>query len=357
MKSPEYRSEVSGGVHWTIDAGHADLVREGFLADVASLPAKATVVKLLRVKRHLEIEQPDGRYLLKIYPEGGPLGRLKAAMRGSRAQRELDACREAARRGIPVAPLLAAGTARGRSYVVLRRLEGWERLDEKYRALEAEDPFRGRLAFEYGRFCRRIHDAGVHQYDLNPTNVLARSGPYGLELLMTDFERVDFSPALPPARRLEAIGRMDRIDGVSRTDRLRFLAGYSRDPEERARWGQWIRLIRAGRERAVKALGKKVARACVREGRNFGIFRRRRLRGFYRKADPQTGQGGIDPERLAELAADDGRARLGVKLRHAEDAKRAWVAACVAMAEPGGREWPVAVVWIAGSRRGFILYT
>jgi tRNA A-37 threonylcarbamoyl transferase component Bud32 len=358
VKWPEYVERRSGGVTWRVQRAWAHLVDGGVLADVRRTAAAARVLKAHRFKSLLELTDAPGSQplLIKGYAESGPIRRLKAALRGARALRELEACRRVVERDIPCAPILAAGVGRGRSWVVARRLMGWERLDRLYGSAAVTRGARARLALAYGRFCRRIHDAGVHQYDLNPTNVLARLIGAEPEFLLIDFERVTFTRSVPLAVRLDALGRMDRIGGVARTDRLRFLAGYAREQTDRRARREWTRRIVAVRERSLRERERKLARACVREGRGFGAFRQGRLRGFYRKADPETGQGGIDAETLRDLAVESGRARVGWRLRHVEGARRRWVQDCVRHRQGLTSQMPLAVLWVRGSRRGFIVY-
>lgn len=358
MRAPTYVKIRSGDVDWHIDRDYAHLVQGGFLGDVDQAPEHSTVIKAVKVKKHIEVTAADTgeQYLIKMYKEDGPLRRLKAIVRGPRAAQELDACKRVAERGIPCAPILAAGVRSGRSFVVVRRMKGWDRLDRVYRALEDDAHVRRRIAHAYGRFCRQIHDAGVHQYDLNPTNVLAQIVAGEPKFLMIDFEHVEFVDSVPLAVRLEAIGRMDRLRGVPRADRLRFLAGYSAGTDEWRSWKEWSRQIATFRERSLKGQAAKIAGACQEESRNFGRFEHEKLRGYYRKPDPETGEGGIDIKTLRELAIESGRARLGIRLKHAENAKKKWVEDCVRFNEGQTRHTPLAVLWIKGSKRGFIIY-
>lgn len=358
MKVPTYVRIRSGDVDWHIDADFAHLVQGGFLGNVDEAPAHSTVIKAVKVKQHMEVTQTDTgeQYIVKMYKEDGPVRRLKAIWRGPRAAQELDACKRVAERGIPCAPILAAGLRSGRSFVVVRRMKGWDRLDRVYQGLDDGGSVRRRIAFAYGQFCRRIHDAGVYQYDLNPTNVLARIDDGEPRFLMIDFERIEFMDSVPLAVRLEAIGRMDRLRGVPRADRLRFLAGYSAGEDEWRSWKEWSRRIATFREESLRGQLAKVAKACTHESRNFGEFEHEKLRGFYRKPDPETGEGGIDVTTLRELAIESGRARLGIRLKHAENAKKKWAEDCVRFHAGQTRHTPLAVLWIKGSKRGFIIY-
>jgi tRNA A-37 threonylcarbamoyl transferase component Bud32 len=355
VKVPTYVKLKAGDVEWQIDKDWAHLVERGFLSDVDKPMEGSTVIKALKVKIHMEVQDAGEKYILKSYKESGPLKRLKAVLRGPRAMRELESCRKVMERGVPCAPILGVGVRSGSSFVVVRRLPGWDRLDHFYGVLPMGDRRRGRIAHAYGQFCRRIHDAGVHQYDLNPTNVLARWEGTAPEFLMIDFERVEFVDSVPLAVRLEALGRMDRIRAVSPPDRLRFLAGYS-GGEEWREWKRMSREITRYRERSMKEQLSKVAKACVKDGRNFGTFEHGRLRGYYRKPDPETGEGGIDVATLKDLAVESGRARLGIRLKHANDAEEKWVEACTRFHEGTARYTPLAVLWIKGNRRGFIIY-
>jgi hypothetical protein len=77
----------------------------------------------------------------------------------------------------------------------------------------------------FGRFARRVYDAGIDQDDFNPTNVFLRdSGGGAPEFLLVDFERVTLRPSVPTARRLWTIAKMGRVGAWGGwTDVVRFL--------------------------------------------------------------------------------------------------------------------------------------
>lgn len=354
--APRHVVVRAGDLTWHILEDRRELASTGFLSKLDHALAGAKVLKDVRVKRTYVVEEGGKAYLVKMYREGG-LRRMVTWFRGARAFKELEAYQAIVARDIPAAPIIAAGARPGASFVVVERLADWERGDRFYFGLQATDRRRARLAYEYGLFCRRVHENGIYQYDFNPTNVLVRWTGERPEFLLIDFERVEWMESVPLGMRLEAIGRMDRARGIPRSDRMRFLSGYSSmTGEDFDTRRMWAREITAHRDRAMREAEAKVVKACLRDGRNFGEFKHGNLVGFYRKADPETGLGGITIEALRELAVESGRARLGIHIKHAEDAKGSWQRANIDFLHGKARRTPLAVIWIRGRARGFIIY-
>ena len=155
------------------------------------------------------------------------------------------------------------------------------------------------LCREYGRFARRLHDAGIWQYDFNPTNVLTRDG----EFRLIDFERMKIYPrAVPTAERMQSLGKMNRVPTVSRTDRLRFLRGYLDSvASERKNWKpvakEILRLYEAQKVHDVD----REERRCLDENRDYGAFEAGEWRGHYAKKT--EGRAGLTLEEARALAS------------------------------------------------------
>jgi tRNA A-37 threonylcarbamoyl transferase component Bud32 len=333
----EYRALTADGWRWRVATAWVASFTTGPFARFGDLLRAGRPVKDLNIKRTVEV-RADGRdFLVKIYKRRGALQRLRTALLGSRAGRELEALLGALARGVPTLPFIAIGERKGESCVVVLMERDRERLDR----LLASSPRRRALIREYGRWARRVHDAGVAQYDFNPTNVLARPGA-DPDLRLIDFEKVAVGRPLSETARLKSLAKIFRMIPASRADRLRFWAGYF-EPEAADRAGLRRRAERLLEfVRAQKALDARRRReACVREGRNFGKFRRGDAWGWYRRDL-------IDAGAVAGLVAGGGTWR-----RVAEDrALDAW------RRENGAEEGdlPVAVVVARGSVRGHLVY-
>jgi ADP-heptose:LPS heptosyltransferase/tRNA A-37 threonylcarbamoyl transferase component Bud32 len=105
---------------------------------------------------------------------------------------------------------------------------------------------RRRIAWDLGRFVRRIHDAGVYHADLKAGNVIARDTPEGrTEFFALDLDRLAFyAGPVPRSRALANLAQLNAAlaDPVTRTDRLRcFFAYAARDRDLRRAWKGAVR--------------------------------------------------------------------------------------------------------------------
>lgn len=311
--------------------------------------ASARVVKDLRRKRTIEYAWGGRTYLVKYYKLGSGVRRLKAALLGSKASRELERSLALVRRGIPCVPVAAARDRGAEPWVAFEKLEGWAQLQETLLSESTPAAERRRLCRAYGRFARRLHDAGVTQYDFNPTNVLVREGRFRL----IDFEHLKLYGGRVPERvRWKALAKMNRIPRLSRTDRLRFLLGYlDAEAPDRERRRRVVRALLRRAARQAERDGARAERRCVRENRDFGIFRAGPVRGYYRK---RRGSGpGLDPDALRALA--EGTARERYRLEETADAVRAWRRAN-RRAREGRGPVPLAVLLRDGQERGTLVF-
>ncbi len=332
----EYSPIRAGGWRWQVSQEWRDAFPWERFGD---LLRDARPVKDLNIKRTVEIRADGREFLVKIYKRRGALHRLKAAVLGSRAGRELGALVAALGRGVPTLPFIAIGERKGESCVIILREPDRERLDH----LLASSPRRRALIREYGRWARRVHDAGVAQYDFNPTNVLARRGE-DPDLRLIDFEKVAVGRPLSLESRLKSLAKIFRMIPATRTDRMRFWTAYF-EPESTDRDGMRRRTARLMEfVLAQKALdARRRLAACVREGRNFGKFREGNAWGWYRRDL-------IDAGSLAWMVAGGG----GPWRRRAENrAVDAWRRENGAV----GGDFPAAVIVERGSTRGYLVYS
>lgn len=257
--------------------------------------ASKKLVKDLNWKRTLEYADAGRTYLIKIYKAPTLWRRTKTMIFGSRAAHELEMSLGVHQRGIPQAPVAAMREGGGEDWVAIENLEGWSQLQASL--LAAAD--RRRLCASYGRFARRLHNAGIWQYDFNPTNILVNDG----EFLLIDFERMKlYAKAVPLSERLQSLAKMNRIPALSRTNRLRFLRGYlSCSARELSLWKEAAREIL---RRYVVQIGHDLDRSerrCLDENRDFGAFEAGEWRGHYRKKRSDR-PGGLTLEEARALA-------------------------------------------------------
>lgn len=294
---PRYVPYAQPGHGWWVAEGELDAFR-----DFNRRLSSTHVLKDLRHKKTIRGEVGHRKFLVKIYKEGSAFRRLKSFFWGSKALAELRRCVEVLDRGVPTVPILAAGESRDESCVVFPRLERWSQLQETL--LSTDDASRRALLFEYGRFARRVHDAGIWQYDFNPTNVLVR----GVEFKLIDFEKTKVKERLSAATRYRSLAKMNRVPQLSRPDRLRFLKGYlDSRADERARLKAIAReILRHGAAQSVRDVARS-ERRCVDDNRDFGPFDLPAFRGWYRKRRPHAPDLGLTLEELTSLAESDFR--------------------------------------------------
>jgi tRNA A-37 threonylcarbamoyl transferase component Bud32 len=202
----EYRKLTSDGWTWRVAAAWAPSFTNGPFARFDELLRAGRPVKDLNIKRTIEVRVGGASFLVKIYKRRGALQQLRSAILGSRAGRELDALLGAVKRGVPTLPFVAVGERKGESCVVIRREPDRVRLDH----LLESSPRRRALIEEYGRWARRVHDAGVAQYDFNPTNVLASSGD-DADLRLIDYEKVTVGSPPDETARLKSLAKIWRM--------------------------------------------------------------------------------------------------------------------------------------------------
>ncbi|MBI4563251.1 MAG: hypothetical protein HY716_00970 [Planctomycetes bacterium] len=339
MSAPRYVLLDSRGIRWRVAPEYRPLFESGPFADLGRLLGSARVLKDLRVKRMMEVSAGGRAFLVKLYRGQGAWRRFKEAIFGSRAMRELKQLERTARRRVPVMPLAAAGERGSESYVVVEKAGDRVGLDRLL--AEVTGARRRALIEEYGRWARRVHEAGVAQYDFNPTNVLARaSGAPDLRLI--DFERVSLRRSMPERSRLRALAKIDRMIRASRADRLRFLKAYLGISDVAARACLVVRYAEEQRKRDAR----RRRAACVGENRNYGRFEAGKAWGFYLKA--REGRDGLLSPDVAELVEGLNRFRA-VRV---ERALKAWKEANGA---PGG-DLPLAVILERGRRDGVLVY-
>jgi hypothetical protein len=301
-------------------------------------------IKDLNWKRTLEYTDGGKVYLIKIYKSPTWDRRLKTFLLGSRARHELAMSHGVHLRGIPQAPVVAMREGGGQDWVAIEKLGDWAQLQATL--LATAD--RRRLCAAYGRFARRLHDAGIWQYDFNPTNVLVKDG----EFLLIDFERMKlYGAAVPAGERMQSLAKMNRLSGISRTDRLRFLKGYLGSVV--VEWDMWKQAVKEILERHAAQVAHDLDRSerrCLDENRDFGAFEVGEWRGHYRKKrDDRAGGLSLDEARaLAEASPD------GYRFEPASDAIAEWQKANRRASEGGPA--PLAVILKRSSSEGRIAF-
>jgi len=227
-------------------------------------------------RRTIRFREGDAAYFAKIH-DGVGWGEIvknltsgKAPVTGSR--HEYAACRHLAAEGIPAPRVAAFGRrglspARERSFVVCDALEGYASLEDitdAWRAAPPRPAVRRALVLALADLTRALHAAGVNHRDYYLCHVLADTEALergAAMLAVIDLHRAQVRPRTPRRwilRDLAALLFSTLHLGLSRKDRLRFLARYTGLPlrdalaKDPALWRRVER--RAGRllEKAVR---------------------------------------------------------------------------------------------------------
>jgi len=340
------RIEVPGKGLWWVAKAEVETFR-----NFDMLVSTRRLIKDLRYKRTEECTVGYRKFLMKVYKGGPWYRRLKADLFGNRAMHELRMSDGVLRRGIPTVPVTAVGEKGEDCWVVVEVLPGASQLQQVLLSDSADPSSRRGLLFQYGKFARRLHDAGISQYDFNPSNILFDEKGFRV----IDFERMDLYPAPVPLRvRLRSLAKMNRLPRLSRSDRLRFLKGYldAHLPERLRLKEVAAEILRLWRRQAASDAAR-AARRCLRENRDFGPFVIGDVTGHYRKPREENPQAGITLEELRQVAsASPGSGSF--KIIPVEDALGQWKRAN-RKAREGGPD-PLAVLVRKGERRGSIVY-
>jgi hypothetical protein len=210
-------------------------------------------------------------HLLKrnLYP--GALG-LRRRLVGSKARRELRLAQGVAARGIPTPLPLAAGERReglrvSACYLLIPFLEGAEDL----RRIAARTAERRVLAAPFGRFARRLHDAGIEQDDFQPNNFLrGPGGPDDLWLIDCERLRLRRGP-LPASERARELAKLEReLPAASLAERARFLRAYAGG--KRGAWHPLWREVEGAARRLAGRDAARLERLVARPSRRFAPF-------------------------------------------------------------------------------------
>ncbi len=288
------------GARWTVDASDSEATQPAFLQKV--LDGAGDVLKEVRIKRLLRVRSAGGRpYLVKHYRGRSFLDSLKNFWRGSPAFEEYELVLEAMKRGIPTVAPAFFGERGQDSWIGFPELKDLIPADRFLRGQRNDIPSTGesrkRVVRSYGRFARRVHDLGLDQDDFDPNNVMFRVTPDGSpQFVIVDFERATFTmPDLP--RRIWLLAKMNRFDGASATDRMRFLAGYCEGSPRMDLKGTAVAILAEHRKVLLRDLSRG-SRHATEESRNIG----RLETGYFRKKIGRETGDGLNEQQARELA-------------------------------------------------------
>ena len=286
---------------------------------------RVEIVKRTRSKVTARLEaEGDGVFLVSYYRSRNFFRALLDMHTVPRGLWCFERAVEAADLGVAtVLPAMAGCTRRfgiaRSSFVAFRENKRLTKLDQLLFSEHHASRLRGyrqRLR-AYGRFVRRMHDAGISQYDLNPGNALVdrEADPDDDQaIVLVDMERVAIGGLTSWIERKEALARLNRIRRCfTSTDRLRFLAGYFSQglspvlPELDGRsQGEIFRDAVDGVRRRTPELrcdeGRRAARNCTRENYFFGRLDKKYRCHFRRRTFPWQDEPILERDKALEMA-------------------------------------------------------
>ncbi len=298
-------------------------------------------------KRLLEVDAGGKTYLAKVYREDGAFRTLSAE---AKADHEFSMSQKLVSEGIPSVPLIARGSRSEEAILLMEKMEGWTDLQRILLDPERPPQEIREWISRYGRFARRLHDAGIWQHDFNPTNILASIDPKEPELKLIDFERMSWSRSLSAGDRNRSLAKMNRIPRLSQTDRMRFLRAYMVGQEKFFR--KTVRKIVSLYQKKVSEDAKKVSRLCTREGRRFGVCYTETGKILFRKGDRSSTPEGLSEDHVMELSQQGWH---GYERQPEPDALRAWKE--IHREWKGRRSLPVAAEIDAATGEGWLIFS
>jgi hypothetical protein len=210
------------------------------------------------------IDAPGGmgeapRVLRKTYRPTGAAGRLAGAghVAALRAWKGARACRV---REVPTPMVYAFARDGERAFVFMEHVDDARMLHHLARA-EPRLGLRSRrlLAEALGALVGRLHNRGLSHGDLSGQNILARPRDRGWDLWLLDHEDVRVG-GTTRADRISAFVQLGDMEGVTRTDCLRFFRAYLEGGGERVLAGDLTDL-------GVRDLGQRVAAGIAQRAR------------------------------------------------------------------------------------------
>jgi tRNA A-37 threonylcarbamoyl transferase component Bud32 len=221
--------------------------------------------------------------------------RLRSWFRRMVGVKELRVGRELMRLGIPVSVPVAVGERRKfgmvvQCFVAVERLPRRVDLEEWALSVEPESlpspALRARRSAvrRLGELVRKLHDAGIYQYDFNPCNFLIE--PQTLELTFIDLAKVQIYKKMPRRRALDNLAKLARHrEKIPLTDAMRFLKGYLGGTREKKKERFLLfREIEPLNRRLVASDVEREGRRCLTAGRNFAKLRAGAYRGIFSRA-------------------------------------------------------------------------
>jgi len=216
-----------------LESGEASLREHFDLEPVSSS-------KFARVYRLSGQQQSVTTLYFKQYIARSTLDVIKHLVRASRARRAFEAAKMLTENGFEVPAVVAMGECRcglfdKANFLVTLEIRGakpiYKFVPDRLENLSQEQLRQKRdMIRAFGRTVGRMHAKGIFHGDLRLGNVLAKQGKNGWRFFFLDNERTRRFYRLPPWLRLKNLVQINMFrDGVTQTDRMRFLRSYMQE--------------------------------------------------------------------------------------------------------------------------------
>ncbi len=225
------------GWNWRIRPDHGDGLRSHPLLSL-SKRSVGTIIKQgpHRTVRRVEALDANGAYFVKIFHRSDWRARWKHWLRGEPAYWEFSRYRQALRRQVPTAEVVAIGVdaARsGQSALVTQGIDDVVPLDEwlRQRTTRVAPSQRRALAEQLGELIGQMHSRGVIHRDLHAGNLLLRCRADELHLWLVDLAPLRFLRSSPSVAEIaNNLGRLRHslLEQLSLTDQAAFFQAYWR---------------------------------------------------------------------------------------------------------------------------------
>lgn len=267
----EYIKIRKDNFEWEVVPELSDAVKNGSLN-----------VDLIRAGRKIHAGKIKTRYFFEFFgTKYNAKEYANSFFRTSRAKREFETVLRVAKLGVKVKMPVIHIECRDYGIVAYEFLEDWVPASEYLAQKDLPPAKRIKVIVELARFFRNVLEAGVYQYDMNPTNVIIKENKWTLKFKLVDFERVEIK-SISSSEIIDIIGRMARFPYASQLEKMRFVKAFFfglSDSELKKKFYQ----IQERYNAQLKVDADKMVERCTSENRRFGVIAVEGYSGYYRK--------------------------------------------------------------------------
>lgn len=285
----EYARIRKDSFEWEVIPELAESVKNGSLN-----------VDLIRAGRKIHAGKIKTRYFFDFFGAKYNAKEYENSFfRTNRAKREFETVLKVAKLGVKVKLPAIHVECTDFGIVAYEFLQDWSPASEYLSQKGLPSAKRIKVIVELARFFRDILEAGVYQYDMNPTNVIIKENKWTLKFKLVDFERVE-TKSISSSDIIDIIGRMGRFPHASQLEKMRFVKAFFfglSDSEVKKKFYQ----IQERYDAQLKVDADKMVERCTEDNRRFGVVVVEGYTGYYRKKFVEESW---KPEELTKMDGD-----------------------------------------------------